>query len=277
MRFSLRLSKTAWLILGIGIFIIAFGGLYMLYSQQDNEGKQLDDSLLAAQTTLPKVTSEKEDWERQLTQLESQLTQLDSQLTQATSLLAQRKMSFPESVESIEYDERLFQIANGSGLEITTLTASEPGDETVEVEVEDIEVEDITYSVTSFMVNVKGKASELPFETEEALQNYIDVTVDKILAFITTIVTDKDFTTATVELVNINIPEPLTDEEKEQMKEERTKDIMKRLAEEELTEEEREELLEELAEALAAVDEEIEELGRPSATIKLVIYGYEGE
>ena len=52
-----------------------------------------------------------------------------------------------------------------------------------------------------------------PFETEEEVQNYIDVTVDNILTFITTIVTDKDFTTATVELVNMNIHVPLTDEE----------------------------------------------------------------
>ena len=244
-----RLSKTGWLILGIGIFVIALVSLYMLYSRQGDEQEQLNDSLLVAQATLPRVVSEKEDWQRQLTQLGSQLTQQESQLAQATSLLDTTQASFPESVESIEYDEELFRIADNWDLEITTLTASEPGNE---------EVEDITFSVTSFTADVKGE-------------------VANILGFINTIVTSEDFTSATAELVNINIPEPLTEAEKEAIKEGLTKEIMEELSEEELTEEEREELLEALAAALAEAEEEIEELEMPSATIELAIYGYQGE
>ena len=126
------------------------------------------------------------------------------------------------------------------------------------MEVEDINVEDITFSVTSFTADVRGE-------------------VDDILGFISTIVISEDFLNATVELVNINIPEPLTEAEKEAIKEGLTREIMEELAEEELTEEEREELLEALAEALAAAEEEIEELEMPSATIELAIYGYQGE
>ena len=51
----MKLSKTAWLILGIGIFVIALGSLYIVYSQQGDEREQLNDSLPAAQATLPKV------------------------------------------------------------------------------------------------------------------------------------------------------------------------------------------------------------------------------
>ncbi len=251
-----RLSKTGWLILGIGIFVIALVSLYMLYSRQGDEQEQLNDSLLVAQATLPRVVSEKEDWQRQLTQLGSQLTQQESQLAQATSLLDTTQASFPESVESIEYDEELFRIADNWDLEITTLTASEPHDN--KVEVEDINVDDITFSVTSFTADVKGE-------------------VANILGFISTIVTSEDFTSATAELVNINIPEPLTEAEKEAIKEGLTKEIMEELSEEELTEEEREELLEALAAALAEAEEEIEELEMPSATIELAIYGYQGE
>ncbi len=287
---KMKLSRTAWLVLGIGIFVIAFGSLYFLYSRQDNEQEQLNDSLSVAQATLPTLVSEKEDWESQLTQgesrltqQESQLTQRESQLAQATSLLDTTQASFPESVESIEYDELLFNFAHDCNLRITTLIASEPGNE---------EVEDITYSVTSFTVDVKGE-------------------VANILDFINAIVTSEDFTCATAELVNINIPEPLTEAEKEAIKEgltkeiiealaevgltEEIKEIIEALAEEELTEEEREELLEALAEALAAeeekreellealaeaeaaAEEEIEELEMPSATIELAIYGYQGE
>ena len=251
-----RLSKTSWLILGIGIFVIALVSLYMVYRQQGREQERLNDSLLVAQATLPTVVSEKEDWESQLTQRESQLTQRESQLTQqesqlaqATSLLDTTQASFPESVESIEYDEELFRIADNWDLEITTLTASEPGDK---------EVEGITFSVTSFTADVKGEVAD-------------------ILGFISTIATDEDFINATTELVNIKVPEPLTEAEKEAIKERVTKEIMEELTEEELTEEEREELLEALAEALAAAEEKIEELEMPSASISLVMYSYKGE
>ena len=290
MRF-MRLSKTAWLILGIGIFVIALGTLYFLYSRQGDEQEQLDDSLSVAQATLLTLVSEKHDWESQLTQLESELTQLESELTQATLLLDTTQVSFPSSVESIEYDELLFNFAHGCNLRITTLIASEPHSEGVESE----EVEEaITYSVTSFTVDVKGE-------------------VANILDFINAIVTSEDFTCATAEPVNINIPEPLTEAEKEAIKEglieELTREsaqevlaeeglieeLIEELAKEELTEQEREELLEALAAALAEAEEarekvlealaeaeveakeEIEELEMPSATIELAIYGYQGE
>ena len=133
-----RLSKTAWLILGIGIFVIALGSLYFLYSREGDQQEQLNDSLSVAQATLLTLVSEKEDWESQLTQQESQLTQQESQLTQqerqlaqATSLLDTAQASFPESVESIEYDELLFNFAHSYNLMITTRVASSPGNEEV--------------------------------------------------------------------------------------------------------------------------------------------------
>lgn len=219
----MKISKTAWLILGIGIFVIAVASLYVVYFQQGREQERLNDSLSVAQQTLPKLASEKDDWGRQLTQLGSQLARLKSELARATSLLAESKTSFPKSVESIEYDERLFKIADDWGLEITSLTASEPGDKKVEVEVGDIKVEDVTYFVTSFTVDVKGEVTD-------------------ILDFINTIATSEYFTTATVELVSIDVPEPLSREERGNL-----------------------------------TAGEIEEAERPSATITLVIYGYKGE
>lgn len=202
----MRIGKIAWLVLGIGILIIAAVTLYMVYSRQISQQEDLDASLSTAQSTLPKLVSEREN-------LEGQLTQLKSGLAQAESSLSTAKKSFPESVESIEYGEILFQIADDSDLEITSLTSSEPSDETVE---------DITYWVTSFKVEVKGEVAD-------------------ILKFVNAIATGEDFTTATAEVVNIDIPEPLTEEEKEVL-----------------------------------TEEEIEEEEMPSASIKLVIYSYEG-
>ena len=236
----MRLSKVFWLILGAGIFVIAAAGLYILYQDQNREQQELSDSLAVAQATLPQLTSEKEG-------LESQLARLEEELAQARSLLDEAKAEFliltefPGSVESIEYDEALFALADDTQLEIISLTVSGP---------RTVTEENITYPVTSFTVAVAGERTD-------------------ILYFIHKIATDEDFRTTTVESVNIATPVPLTKAEKDAIKEE----IGAGLTEEDkegLTEEEIEELVEELA------AEVIEEREMPSATINLVIYGYRG-
>ena len=174
----MRFSTTARLILGIGIFAIVIGVVGWFYLQKAQEQSQLDNSLSLAQTTLPTIISQKND-------LVSQLTQLESDLAQAESSLAQAKAKFPESVESIEYDEVLFDIADDCDLNITNLTASEPGDE---------EVESVHFSVASFTVDVRG-------------------TVAEILKFLNTIATSEysptetNFINATIASVNMAVTE----------------------------------------------------------------------
>jgi hypothetical protein len=182
----MNISKTTWLILGIGIFIIAIGILSWLYLEQRGEQKTLTDSLAQANVTYPSVVSQRGD-------LEIQLTQWETDLAEAVLLLADVEVIFPESVESIEYDEELFNIADDCDLEIIELTASEPGA---------LVVESITYSVTSFTVVVKSD------------YGYSDkIIVNNMLDFVDTIATSEYFTdtthfaNATIELVNIQVPQ----------------------------------------------------------------------
>jgi len=214
----MKLSKTAWIILVTGVFIIAIGSVCWLYLQEGPKQTELNAQLSVVQAQLPKLAAERAN-------LESTLTELEDKLAQVTSQLKTAKAVFPASVQSIEVDELLFGMADDWGLEITSLTASEPRDQQVKVEVEDedIEVEDITYLVTYFAVDVAGEVTD-------------------ILDFIHTIVTHRDFDTATVELVNITVPDPLTEAEKEELSE-----------------------------------EEIAEREMPSARINIDIYSYQGE
>ena len=193
----MRLSRTAWLILGIGVLVIAVGSLYTVYSRQVSEQEQLADSLAAAQARLPKVISDRQA-------AEAELTQWEDKLAEATSLLSKSEAKFPESAESIKYDELLFDIADVCDLEVMSLTASEPQSKKEKVEVEDIEVEDVTYIVTSFDLKVEA-AGSVPDPLTEA---YIDETVANILDFINTIATGEDFTTATIESVIMKNLEP---------------------------------------------------------------------
>ena len=166
----MKLSRTAWLALGIGIFVIAFVCLYVVYSGQSSEGGQLSSSLAAAQASLPKLVSQREG-------LESQLAQQQSALAEAQSLLDKARAGFPKSSESIEYDDILFSIARGCDLEVMRLTAEEPSQK---------KVEDVTYIVTRFTVEVRGD-------------------VASILNFVHDLATSKDFTSTNVELVNMKV------------------------------------------------------------------------
>lgn len=249
----MKLSKTAWLVLGTGIFVIVMAALGVVYSQQSSEQKKLNDSLALAQTTFPGLVTEKTDWEDQVANLQSELARSESDLIWAEALLDSARASFPTTVESIEYDEILFQFAEEWQLEIIGLTASEPGATTVE---------DINYSTTTFSVAVEGKPGKATVkdaeEYRQLYREYTYQTVGNILSYINAIVTGTDFTTATVSSVDITVPEPLP-----------------------LTDAEIAEMIATLNENLPAGDAlivEVElEFEKPTATIKLVIYSYEGE
>ena len=213
----MKLSKTAWLILIIGIFVLASGSLYWLYLQEEREHQELSQALSNTQTTLPVLAAER-------AHLESTLTELEDRLAQVTSQLKTAKAVFPNtSVQSIEVDELLFGIADDSGLEMMLITATAPSEHQVQVKVEDIEVGDVTYLLTSFSVQLKGQVAD-------------------ILGFVDTVVNHSDFTTATVELVSITVPNPVSENER-----------------------------------MALSEDEIKERETPFVTIKLIIYTYKGE
>jgi type II secretory pathway pseudopilin PulG len=142
----MKLSKKVWLIVGIVIFAIVLGVLFSIYSGQVGERNELSDRLSAAQTLLPGLVANRED--------------LEDQLAQAESLLDKSQAKFPEVLESIEYGEDFFKIAygqnlysmaRGCGVELTSLTASQPTAK---------EVGTVTYSVSSFKVVVEGNIDD---------------------------------------------------------------------------------------------------------------------
>jgi ABC-type transporter Mla subunit MlaD len=170
---KIKLGKTALWILGIGFFIIASAVLLMLHAGQSGDVEQLEDNLAVTQTVLTTLTLERED-------LDSQLTQLNNQLDEAEAAYSQSQANFPEAVMSIEHDEELFLIADDYNLEVMSLTASEPREN---------KVEGIPFDNTIFEVKVRGEVSN-------------------ILSFINNVTTGGYFDSATVELVNMEVPEP---------------------------------------------------------------------
>jgi hypothetical protein len=188
----MKISKTALIVLGVGVFILVFALIFVMYSGQTGEREQLNASLTKAQGVLPELLAEKAD-------LESQLAQWQSELDKAMMALSKSQGRFPKSVESIEYDEVLFKLADQSGLMIIEITASEPTKETVKGT-------DITYYVTAFEVIVKN--AESPPGSAGDFEVYIDETVDKVIEFIHLVVVTPDFGIATIKVAAIKGLEP---------------------------------------------------------------------
>jgi cell division protein FtsB len=200
----MKLSKTVWIILGVAIFIIGFVVLYMMYSRQVSEQDQLRAKVATNQATFSKLVTERENWQTQLVKLQDELAQRQNALTEANLALSKAETDWPQSAQSIEYDEKLFEMADAWKLDITIVTAAEPADEVVE---------GITFHTTSFTVDVTGKPLETPFKEAKDYRDYLYDTVDDILAFVHTIANDKNFASAGINLVNMTVPEPLTKEE----------------------------------------------------------------
>jgi hypothetical protein len=188
----MKLSKTAFLVLGIGVFILGFAILFVLYSGQSGEQEQLSGQLATTQGLLPELIAEKGD-------LADQLAQWEDELDKARVALGKSEGRFPKSVESIEYDEVIFKLAEQSGLRVMELTASEPEEEAVKDT-------DIIYAVTTVEAVVWNIDS--PPGTAGEFEVYIDETVDKVIEFMHLVVTTPDFDVAAVEVAAIEGLEP---------------------------------------------------------------------
>ena len=137
----MKLSKKVLLIVVSVIFAVALGVLFSIYSGQNGERAELDERLSGpqgAQTILPGLIDEREEKE--------------DELTQAESLLAANQAKFPESVESIEYGDDLFEIADDCNVSLTKLTAAKPTNKTVGT---------VTYSTSSFRLVVQGSIDNI--------------------------------------------------------------------------------------------------------------------
>jgi hypothetical protein len=159
----MRISKKVGLIIGAAILVVILVILFSTYSRQAGERNDLNARLSAAQTLVPVLTSQKTD--------------LENQLAQAESSLDANKAKFPESVESIEYGEYLFEIADKCNVDLTSLTFPKPTARTIGA---------VTYSVVSLTLPVSGE-------------------LDNIFDFIEALRTDERFTSAEVTAVTIDV------------------------------------------------------------------------
>ena len=193
----MKFGKAAQLILAIGIF--AVGGIFLnrLNTQRQAEQEQINIQLSAAQLLMPKLIDDKDE-------LEAQLAQMQTEFDSVEIMASESKQHFLIPVESIEYDELMFSLAHDRDLEVAVLTATEPST---------LNVDDIPFTLSSFIVQVRGVVGDTQFATADDYRTFTYQTVTDILDFISAIATGNEFRTATIETVNIQIPEFITEDE----------------------------------------------------------------
>ncbi|MDD5509370.1 MAG: hypothetical protein PHI12_00920 [Dehalococcoidales bacterium] len=207
----MKLGRTARIVLIVGAFIVAFFVINQMKEEAESEQRSLNVQLQLSQGILPKLAAEKAD-------LQGRIVLLESELAEAAASLEASRAEFPADIQSIEYDEIIFDIAHQRDLDVVSLTVSEPASQKVEVTVQpaDPQAKSVTYTVnytvTNFNIAVEGQPVEPAPEETNQFREYIYQTVDDILDCINSIATGDDFATANVSSVDINIPEPCTEQ-----------------------------------------------------------------
>ncbi len=139
----MKLSKTSWLILAAGIFIIVFASLGIARSQQLQEQEQLDDELAVAEMRLNKF---------QVKQLRQQQEEIQKQLDESTMQLTAAKDGLRQPIDSISVTDEFFEIARSCSIEVVSISSSNIGSE---------ELGNIVYSMITLNATVAGDTSNL--------------------------------------------------------------------------------------------------------------------
>ena len=115
LNFSLS-PITRWIVtvvvLGFGVVLVVF-----LYSQQQTKNNKLTDEVDTAGTALVQNSLSRRD--------------LENRLVTANLALAELTANFPSSSQPMDLEEALFKAAADAGVELSTISCSDPKAETV--------------------------------------------------------------------------------------------------------------------------------------------------
>ena len=132
----MKLSKTSWLFLAIGGFIISFASLGAVYFQQVHQQNQLNEELTLAEMKLNGFQQEA----------------LEMRLSQTLSQLETARATFSQPIGSIATSGILFDVAEAYGVEVTEISSSG---------LTSAKLEGIPCSVLTLTVRVEGDVPAL--------------------------------------------------------------------------------------------------------------------
>jgi hypothetical protein len=140
---GLKLSKTSWLILAAGIFIVVLAGLGLTRSQQLKEQTKVAGELDLAQKKLATV---------QTAGLSQQLESLKSKVDEGQIQVADAKARLNQTVVSVDVADQFFQVAAYCNVDITMLSTTT---------IAQVKYQGITLSTISLQGTVSGDKADI--------------------------------------------------------------------------------------------------------------------
>ena len=165
----MKLGKKSWLFIGLGLFLIAFVSLWLVYSQQAEAKSRLKEELALARTRLS---------EMQIDKLSDEQGELEQQLETSMKQSESARETLSQPMNSLIISDILFSTAEANGVNITTISSSGANR---------VDLNGVPCQTLSLAVNIEGEVADL---------------VD----FITEL--NGDLTIATVKTVSLEIPYP---------------------------------------------------------------------
>ena len=165
---KLKLSKTSWIFLSIGLFVVIVGSLSLTLSQQLREKNELNEELGVLNMRINKIYVE---------QLRQRQGELKQQLDESATYLTVAKDVLRQPVESIDVTDEFFATAYSCGMEVVSISSSDVKNEPLD---------SIDFSVININALVTGSLSDL-------------------ITFVTTL--NNDFTTGIVKSAQVSIKE----------------------------------------------------------------------
>jgi hypothetical protein len=112
---GIKLSKTGWLILSGGVFVVMLAGLGVTRSQQMGEQNRLNEELGLSETRLDKLD---------VTDLRRQLEDLGIKVEESQGQLEEARERLRQTVVSVDVTDEFFKIAEYSGVTVTSMSTS---------------------------------------------------------------------------------------------------------------------------------------------------------
>jgi hypothetical protein len=118
---GVKISKTGWIILSAGIFVVVLAGLGITRSGQVKEQSKLGTDLAASQLRLDKVDT---------TQSQMQFDELKQQLADTEQQLADVKDKLRQEVASVDVSDKFYEIAAYYNVTVTILGTTKVANDT---------------------------------------------------------------------------------------------------------------------------------------------------
>lgn len=112
---GIKLSKTGWLILSAGVFVVILAGLGVTRSQQMREQNRMNEELSLSETRLDKLD---------ITDMRRQLEDLDQKVQEGESQLDDARERLHQTIVSVDVTDEFFKIAEYSGVTVMSLSTS---------------------------------------------------------------------------------------------------------------------------------------------------------